>query len=261
MSNDENATPPGGLAGIVSDIALAIGFLSRLPTSDAALSAGRLARAARAFPVAGLGIGALAAIVYIAASAFGVAPWIAALLTVAMLIWLTRGLHEDGLADFSDGLGASEPGRRLEIMRDSRIGTFGVLALGLVVALRIATLAELADPTLVAQTLIAAAALSRAAMVVLMARLPLARSEGMAHHAGTPGKEDELVAAAVGLAAIFLLLPWIPALVGLVVAGASLALVAWLTQERLGGITGDVLGAAQQVVEVGFLLAVTVVLV
>lgn len=259
MDRDERAQGQGP-SGLLGDLAVAIAFLSRLPSAPAGYAPGRLARAARAFPAAGLLIGAIGAVAYLFAWSLELYPLPAAIIALAVLVWLTRALHEDGFADFADGLAGANPERRLEIMRDSHIGTFGVLALGLALALRVAAVAEVADPAGVARVLIAAAALSRAAMVVLMQRLPPARPDGLARAAGQPSGDDVTVAVGIGLAATFLLLPWLPALICVLFAAAGAFAIAWLARERLGGVTGDVLGAAQQAAEIGFLLAAAITL-
>jgi len=122
------------------DIPAAIGLLSRLPVPvDTDLATRRGARAAWAYPLAGLVVGALAGLVAQVALWLGLPPSIAALLALAAMIAITGALHEDGLADSADGLwGGWDRARRLEIMKDSRIGTYGVLALGLTLLLRAA---------------------------------------------------------------------------------------------------------------------------
>jgi adenosylcobinamide-GDP ribazoletransferase len=244
---------------IGGDFRLALGFLTRLPAGHGGLAPGRLGRAARAFSAVGVIVGGLGGLAFWAASGLGLPPLPAALLTVAVVAWLTRGLHEDGLADFADGLAGASAARRLEIMRDSRSGAFGVIALVLALGLKAAALAELSEPVVVAHALIAAAAASRAGMVFLMYRLPAARTDGLGRHAGRPEQGDLVTAAAVGLAAIFLLLPWQAGLAAVIVAAIAVAAVGTIARARLGGTTGDVLGAGQQAGEIGFLLAVVAV--
>ena len=260
MSTDETHWSGRWLA-LLRQIALALAFLSRLPSGTAAApQAGSLAEAAHAFPIAGMLLGAAAGAVYLAAWKLGLYPLIAATLSIAFLVWLTRGLHEDGLADFADGMAGGTPEQRLAIMRDSRIGTFGALTLGLALALRVTALAEITDPTTVLLSLCAAAAASRMLMAVLLWQLPPARADGLGVSAGVPQSASLAAGIGIALAAAFLLLPWPAALVGILAAALAATAVGALARRRLGGQTGDVLGAAQQAAEVAFLLAGAVLL-
>lgn len=246
-----NQTPPSSWP---ADLRIALGFLTRLPVPQPeALPGDGLARAMRAFPLAGAVVGLLAGgAFWLAAQAFP--PAVAAVLAVAAAAWLTGGLHEDGLADTADGFGGGrDVARRLEIMRDSRIGSYGVLALALSLALRIAALAALA-PLAGLLALVAAGAVSRAAMPLAMRLLPPARSDGLGRGAGRPAAAT--VAVAVLLAAVVALaaLPPVAALAALAAALAVTAALVRLAVRRIGGYTGDVLGALQQGVEAAVLL-------
>ena len=174
---------------------------------------------------------------------------------VAAGMLATGALHEDGLADTADGFGGGgTTGRKLEIMRDSRIGSFGALALMLALGLRVAALAALADPGRAAAALVAAGMLGRGAMIGMMVALPRARPDGMAATLGPvpPG------AAAIGLAvaAACVLLPHgARALLAAVLAGA---LMVWLARRQIGGYTGDVLGATEQAAECAVLVAMLI---
>jgi adenosylcobinamide-GDP ribazoletransferase len=145
-------------------------------------------------------------------------------------------------------------------MRDSRIGTFGALALGLALALRGSAVAEIADPVLVLATLAAAGAASRALMAALMHMLAPARRDGLAFEAGRPRQRDAGTAGAIAVLASLLLLHWTTVLAGVAAAAVVAAAVGGLAKRRLGGQTGDVLGAAQQAAEIAFLLAGAVLL-
>jgi adenosylcobinamide-GDP ribazoletransferase len=178
---------------------------------------------------------------------------------VAAAIMVTGALHEDGLADTADGLwGGWEPARRLEIMRDSRIGTYGVLALVLAVGLRASLLAGLGLAGF-ARAVVAAEVLGRAAMVALAGWLPPAAPGRGAEATGRPGTAGILVAAVTTLAAAVAASGWwapVPlATAALVTAGCAL-----LFRRRLGGVTGDTLGAAEQVTALAVLAAVTALL-
>lgn len=234
------------------DLAVALALLTRLPLPrlpDAAFA--RQAQASWAFPLAGLTVGGLAAAVaFLTQSA---PPTIAAGLTLAALILLTGAMHEDGLADSADGLwGGMTPERRLEIMRDSRVGSYGVVALILMLGLRWSTIAALLpDGPLI---LITAAVGSRAMMPALMAALPHARHDGLAHDVGRPSAQ--VAAIGLGLAlAICLWLMGMDIFLPLLIAAALTTLLGRLARARLGGITGDILGAAQQLSELAILLS------
>ncbi|WP_255591349.1 adenosylcobinamide-GDP ribazoletransferase [Geminicoccus harenae] len=242
---------------MLHDVKLALQFLTRLPirTDDPAGMAG-IARAAWAFPLAGLVVAAAAALTFLLADRIGLPPVLAAILALAASIALTGALHEDGLADLFDALGGhAGRARALEIMRDSRIGTYGTLALLVTLALRAGALAMLATPGRVALALAGAACLSRAAMAVTMALQHPARPDGLGAAAGqvTPAR----AAIATALASLCLLAAAGPvqALPALVAAAGTLALTMHWTRRRLGGFTGDTLGATQQLVETACLLA------
>ena len=176
------------------------------------------------------------------------------MLAVAAQILLTGGLHEDGLADLADGLGGRTRADKLGIMRDPRLGSFGALALILALLARIAALAALAEPLLVASALIAAGAASRAGLPALLASLAPARDDGLAADAGRPHPLRAAAGIAIAtLLAVVVLAPSV-AVGGLIGAAGALLSVAILARRQIGGHTGDVLGAAQQLAELGFLL-------
>lgn len=238
----------------------AVQFLTRIPTLQ--LEDFRpewIQQSARYYPLVGQIVGGLSALVlYGAAEVWS--PWIAALLAVAAGVALTGGFHEDGLADTADGLGGGlTRNRRLEIMKDSRLGSYGALALGLTLALRVAAQAMLAQasPLLAAAALTAAHGLGRAAAVAAMTVMPYGGDPGMAKE-GRPER-----ASLAGLAVAVLIALWPLAFLPLVAGAGGVALgllvgavPAWLAWRLIGGRTGDVLGAVEQGFEVGFLLAV-----
>ncbi len=177
----------------------------------------------------------------------------AAALCLGAQVVVTGAMHEDGLADVADGFwGGWTKARRLEIMKDSRIGTYGVLALVLGVLLRWLALTALFGSGQWA-VVIAVATLSRAPMAVLMAALPNARGTGLAHAVGrpSPAAAAGAVALACGIATLFLERDVIPASLIAVLTTLSVALVA---RSKIGGQTGDVLGASQQFSEIAMLL-------
>jgi adenosylcobinamide-GDP ribazoletransferase len=258
MDFDASAWKDGtrsALAGWGGDLAAAASFLTRLPLGAfAATESGTLARSMRAFPLIGLVVGLLGWAAYAIATALGLPSMAAALLAVATTVLVTGGLHEDGLADSADGLGGgADRDSALAIMRDSRSGAYGVLALVFSVALRAAALAVLTPPR-VAASLIAAHVVSRAVLPILMRCLEPARNDGLGADAGRPDDSAIGWCLALGIIAALLSLGFVAGLVGLVVAALAIAAVAGLARRRIGGYTGDVLGAAQQVGEIAMLL-------
>jgi adenosylcobinamide-GDP ribazoletransferase len=248
----------GGEDGVLQDLKVATLFLTRLPIHvDRRLALHDLARAVHLFPLIGVGVGAAGAIVYSIALAFGLPSLPATILTVAALILVTGALHEDGLADTVDGLGAGPDRlRALEIMRDSRIGSFGTIALVLSLLMRLIALSGLWSPTLVASVLISTAAVSRAAMPVVMLVQPSAREGGLAAGAGAPVAWRVGLGCALSAAVALVCLPTVTGLAAMATATVAAGIVATILGRRLGGCTGDTLGAVQQVAEIGFLMAI-----
>lgn len=247
----ENAEPlarPG-------DIVLAFALLTRLPLPQAPGARG--GRAAWAWPLAGLGVATLAALGGAMATALGLPAPLAALATLAVLVATTGAMHEDGLADTADGLwGGWTRERRLEIMRDSRIGTYGVIALVLSLGARWAALWGLfeAGPGMAVTAVLTAAALSRATMPALMAALPPARADGLSKNVGTVPRPT--VALALGIAALTALLLTGWGAFGAIFWAAAAALALGLVARRkIGGQTGDILGATQQMAEIAVLFS------
>lgn len=239
---------------------LAVQFLTRLPVPVEGLyTAKRYARIPRWFPAVGSLIGVLTAAVFLVAASV-LPPVLAALIATGAGILITGCLHEDGLADLCDGLGSGQPRERvLEIMRDSRIGTFGTAGLGLVLACKIVTLGHM-PPDTGAACLIAGHCLSRTACTLVMGLTPYVRSNGRGS-----GLTTTLSPAAIAIMAPFVLfslflLLWFAGLLATIVGLAGLItgtlIVMRPSQRILGGHTGDVLGAVQQVSEVTFLLTV-----
>jgi adenosylcobinamide-GDP ribazoletransferase len=242
---------PGFFAGF----AIATGFLTRIPVATTACGGGRLADAAWAFPLVGAGVGAVAGFSFLLAQLLGLGDWPAALLAVLAGIALTGALHEDGLGDTADGFfGTRDRDHALAIMRDSRLGTFGVLAIVLGVLLRCAALAGIGDAVHAGLALVAAHAASRAALPVAMWRMAPARAEGLGVEAGRPSAP--LAVAAVTIGALIALAALGPSrgAIALGTAGAAMVALGMLAQRRIGGYTGDVLGAFQQIGEIVVLL-------
>lgn len=243
------------------DVARAVAFLSRIPVSRRHFvdHDGRLDRAVRAFPFAGMLITLPAAALAALLIALQTSSLFTAFLVVAVLILATGALHEDGLGDTADGFGGGRDRESaLAIMKDSRVGTYGALALVLSVGLRVSALAAflpLVTPIGAGLALLGVAALTRSAMVWHWSRLPPARRDGVAASAGTP--DPRAVSAALGSAILFALLLFYAA--GIPVIAVLLALAAFaltvktfekLASRKLGGHTGDTIGATQQLTEI-----------
>ncbi len=228
---------------------VAVQALTRVPVK-APFHPDSLRRATRYFPLVGLGVGLLAGLVF-GAARIGLPPLAAAALSLAATLLLTGAMHEDGLADAADGLfGGRTRDDALRIMRDSRLGTFGVLALFVVLAAKLAVTASLRDP---APALVAAHAAGRFWAVLPPSVLPYARTDGMAAGVAGPSRTDLALAALFGLVPL-LLLPGYQASAALLLSGlAALGVGAW-SRQRLGGYTGDVLGATAVLTELTVLL-------
>ncbi len=237
------------------DIRMALGFFTRLPVADSAFPAPSLAAAARAFPIAGAILGLILAGLYHIAILLGFNALLAAALVLAASALLTGALHEDGLADCCDALGArGNRDSKLAILRDSRIGSFGTLGLIFASLIKIAALSELARPGFAAGALIAAHALARAVLPMILYRLAPARSDGLGHGAGRPERADVSWSLGLGFAIAILAVTPIPALAAIAAALAAAFLVGALARRHLGGHTGDVLGAAEQMAEIAILV-------
>ncbi|MCQ8277080.1 adenosylcobinamide-GDP ribazoletransferase [Acetobacteraceae bacterium KSS8] len=250
------------LAGLGADLAAGFGLLTHFPVGWL-VRPGQPYRPGRAiwcYPLAGAAIGALVGTGLVGARSIGFGPGLAAAWALCAALLLTGGLHEDGLADLADGCGGGHtPEQRLEIMRDSRIGAFGALALGICLLIRFGAMSALASrpgPETIG-ILAAACALSRMAMLPVL-RLPPARADGLGRSLGTPTCPvlAGMVLTATLIAVATLPLRLVPgALVVSVVVGWGISRFA---VSRLGGRTGDVLGACVMAAECVLLSLATV---
>jgi adenosylcobinamide-GDP ribazoletransferase len=242
----------------VSDIGDALRFFTRMPLGEANASAPLdINRFAWAAPVAGVVVGLTGALALALTAPIGLPPLICAGLATATLVAATGALHEDGLADVADGFGGGATrAMKLDIMRDSRIGAYGAIALTLALILRVGALTAALDGgfSRASLSLIAVAALSRAGALTPLALLGSARADGAGAAAGR--LEPEALAAAWGSALVVALavglisLGLAHALAAALASGAgALAMVA-LARRAIGGQTGDVAGAAQQLAEI-----------
>jgi len=241
------------------DFLVALTFLTRLPLRRfvAAPPAASLAGASWAFPLVGLVVGLLGGIVYLIALALRLPAIAAALIAVGATALATGGLHEDGLADTADGFGGGVTrDDKLAIMRDSRTGVYGVLALVFSVALRVVALSQIGDGWGVLGALIASHALARGLLPMAMRLLEPARSDGLGAEAGRPEQGVALTGCGIAAAIALVAAGIRPGLAAAIAAGAAMAAVGWLARRQVGGQTGDVLGAIEQSGEVAALLAI-----
>ena len=234
------------------------GFLTRWPVPHRVWGEdGDLGRSMRWFPLAGAGVGLFAGVTYAVLAQLGKPDLAAAGIALAVAALLTGALHEDGLADLADGLGGGDTkARALEIMRDSRIGVYGALALALATLIKAGALASHA-PVEGLAFMVCAHASGCAAVALSAASAPYARPDGMAGHAGTTMGNAGI---AVGVAALIALTCGAQGLLALVLAlAAGQALLLHLRQ-RLGGWTGDGRGAIEQVAEITALVVLSATL-
>lgn len=254
-------TMPGAwLRRLASDLKISILFCTRLPLAHSDPIEGRdLARASWAMPIAGALVGALGALVYWIANRAGLSSLPAAALALAATLAATGCLHEDGLADTTDGFGGGKNREhKLEIMRDSRIGTYGTCALMISLILRWSALASIADPLPVTTALIAAHASARATLPTFMRFVPQARSDGLSADAGRPPLESIVAAAFLGVITLGLGLGPTAAIIGFLLLSSAVVVMAWLSLKQIGGQTGDVLGALEQINEILILLTAAI---
>jgi adenosylcobinamide-GDP ribazoletransferase len=242
-----------------ADLRIAVAFATRLPVGAAQpVASSDIARMNWALPVAGALVGALGALVYWLAYRLGLAPMLCAVLAVGTTLVVTGCLHEDGLADTADGFGGGATReRKLAIMRDSRTGTFGACALVLSILLRTSALAVLAEPAAVVPALIAAHVAARATLPVFMRMVPPARADGLSAVAGTPVLADAVAAGLIGAAALLSAFTPAIAVPAVVLLVAAVAGMSRLSMQQIGGQTGDVNGALEQVGEMLVLVIAT----
>jgi len=255
MMDWQTQTIPDHVRDWTSDVSLAVSLLTRVPVRhpDDAMS-DRMSRAQRAFPLVGAMIGLAVGLVDRCLLAIGIPQLAAAALALGAGVALTGALHEDGLADVGDGFGGGrDRDEKLAIMRDSRLGTYGALVLLIGFVARLGALASLPRAAII-PALVVAHALARAAIPVLAAMMPFAREDGLGKSAGRPDRATAGIAVGIGAAIALLCLPLANAVLAVLVAAASAAIMAMLASRQIGGVTGDVFGAVDQVAETTVLL-------
>lgn len=261
MLGDRGPLTHARLAEGSADLATCLRFFTRLP-APASMGSAPFGRAIRLLPVASLAVGACGAVPLALGASVGLPASMQGLLAVAAALLASGGLHEDGLADTADGLGGGPSrDRKLAIMRDSRIGTFGVLALAVALLWRLAALTTLIGEATTwgaAAVLLAASAVSRPLALVPLALLPPARDDGLGRGVGVLDRGALAICFGVGVGFGIVL----PVLGGIGLGHAATACllaplasagVTSLARRQIGGHTGDIAGASQQVAEAAYL--------
>lgn len=238
------------------DMQLGVIFLTRLPWKlNEEIAPQALNRALRTFPIIGLLVGGIAATVFGLTTLLNLPSLACALLAVLASILATGALHEDGLADVADGFGGGQTvERKLEIMRDSRVGAYGVLAMVIGVGLRVAALDGFEDWGLASAAIIGTACLSRTAPAMLLYFMEPARTDGLASTMEKPEKFQTLQTAMLGSALFLLCTPFAAGWMTLCFCVLGLMVFIKISEAQIGGQTGDVCGASQQITEIIALL-------
>ncbi|MFZ5913524.1 MAG: adenosylcobinamide-GDP ribazoletransferase [Pseudomonadota bacterium] len=238
------------------DIYIAFVFLTRLPLpARQNIDQASFTRALRFSPLAGAFVGAAAGSFYWLGLSFNLSSFLSALIGVAVALLLTGGLHEDGLSDTMDGFsGGWDRDHRLQIMSDSHIGAHGALALLLTLLIRAGCIAQLSSAVAVMSALIAAGALSRVMMYGAMGLLSPARQEGLGFSAGRPAPEQQWICLGLGFFIALLALPFDTALSATLAAILGGGCMGLMAKRKIGGHTGDILGAVQVIAELSALV-------
>jgi adenosylcobinamide-GDP ribazoletransferase len=240
------------------DLGLAGSLLTRIPLPQpASATLEGMARAQRAFPLIGAIVGLAIGLFDRALLAIGIPELAAAVLALGAGALLTGALHEDGLADVADGFGgSSDREKKLAIMRDSRIGTYGVLALLVSFIAKCSALASL-PLTEIIPALVVAHTLARAAIPAVTANMPFARDDGLGRSAGRPDTASAVIAAVIAIVIALLCLPFGIAVLAVVITALAAGAIALLAWRQIGGVTGDVFGAIEQTAETAVLLVLS----
>ena len=247
----------------LAELQLAFMLLTRLPAGTLTSQLPELAHARWAFPIVGCIVGGIIAVSYIILSLLLLPSFAAAILAITAGLFSTGAIHEDGLADCADGFGGGQNReKKLAIMRDSAIGSYGTLSLIIIMGLRISLLSMLPAKLEIVTPIIICAVISRYAMVGYLCLLPAARQDGLGNQAsGNQASGDNISALILaGLIALPAFVIGAFGLIYVIIAIVSVALI-WgvIAKYQLGGQTGDVCGAGQIICETaGWLIIATI---
>lgn len=258
MTEAQNCDDTGFYSMVCGDFGRAVMLLSRIPwPADVQFRPTLIARSVWCWPLAGLFLAGLAVLPALALLWLSDNNGLAAVFAVLTMVVLTGALHEDGLADCADGFGGGiTRDRKLEIMRDSRIGSYGVVALVLAFAARFFIAMQAFDLGIFITATIITAMFSRLAMPVLMMGLSPARSDGLGHGAGRPGVIPFLIALLSVLLVTIILGGAVMMLAGLLALVCACLVVGFVAKWQIGGHSGDVLGSAQMIAEIFVAIAI-----
>ena len=234
----------------LSDFFIALSLLTRIPINiDHDNVDERARKASWAYPLVGALVGSIAAMIAYILNFFGLPITICTIMALLTMIALTGGIHEDGLSDCADGLGGgTDKDSILKIMKDSRIGSFGTIALVLVILGRYGSMSELLKIDQLFWPLVAAGAISRVPMVGAMVYIKPARNDGLSVSVGSPPKFSFVIALIIGILSCVLVVGILSVLV-LLGVGFITMIIFYIANEKISGQTGDVLGASQQFAE------------
>ena len=259
QDNFDGPAPPRPDRDISADLVMALRFFSRLPTGTREFEAPDLSRIAVSLPFASVIIALGPALLLLLLSLI-LPGYFAAALAVGTMLAVTGAMADDALADAADGVvGGATPERRLEIMKDSRHGTYGVAALCLYIVLRVVALGSIAsvNPVGAAAIWIATTVLARSGSLWLSLELPLARKDGVSATAGRVGQGSFGVGLLFSVLIAFIAAAPATSVVAVVLAFLTAGLIAWgwtaVCRKLIGGQTGDLIGALQALIEVGVL--------
>lgn len=258
MSDINNPDPSNQQDYKLSDIGTAMSLLTRLPLRENWVDGERMATSAWAYPIVGLVVGCLAGLLLQIFILLGFSAGVSAAFSLGFLIFLTGGLHEDGIADCADGLGGGRSKEdALKIMKDSTLGTYGVVILIIFLIARWSTISELA-PVAPLLTMILVGVVSRLPMVLVMSGMDHARVDGLSKHVGRPNTRQAVAALVLVSVLCLIILGWWALLLLPVVLASSLPLI-FFASRKIGGQTGDILGGTQQCAEMTALALLTMI--